>query len=75
MKKTIQTIKSLRLKDAPIRYNVINAIAKGIVVSSDTVLLVEHGGHLTFTVSWDRNVLNEITRSERRWRMGTTSKF
>ena len=32
MKKTIQTIKALRVKGAPISYNVINAIAKGIVV-------------------------------------------
>ena len=54
MKKTIQTINSLRLKGAPISYNVITAISKEIVVATDTTMLVEHGGHLTFTVKWAR---------------------
>ena len=45
MKKAIQTSKALRLKGAPISYNVINAIAKGIVVANDRAMLVEHGGH------------------------------
>ena len=66
MKKTIHTIKSLRRKGAPMSYNVINAIAKGIVVAIDRTMLVEHGGHLTFTVSWARNVLSEIAQSERK---------
>ena len=77
MKKTIQTIKSLRLKGTPISYNIINAIAKRIVVTNDRTMLVEHGGHLTFTVNWLGNVFNEITRSEREMvrRMATTSKI
>ena len=77
MKKAIQTIKALRLKGAPISYNVINAIAKGIVVTNDRTMLVEHGGHLQFTDNWARNVLNEVQRSEKKmvkW-MATTSKI
>ena len=46
MKKAIQTIKALCLKGATISYNVINAIAKGIVVANDRTMLVEHGQHL-----------------------------
>ena len=45
MKKAIQTIKPLRLKDDPISYNVINTIAKGIVVANDRTMLVEHVGY------------------------------
>ena len=65
MKKAIQTIKALRLKGNPISYNVINAIAKGIVVANDRTMLVEHGKHLKFKDNWARNVLNEVQRSEK----------
>ena len=77
MKKVIQTIKALRLKGALISYNVINAIAKGIVVANDRTMLVEHGGHLQFTDNWARNILNEVQRSEKKMvkRMATTSKI
>ena len=77
MKKAIQTIKALRLKGAPISYNIINAIAKGIVVANDRTMLVENGGHLQFTDNWARNVLNEVQRSEKKMvkRMATTSKI
>ena len=65
------------LKDESISYSVINPISKGIVVASDTAMLVEHGGHLTLTVYWAQNVLKEITPSERKMvrRIATTSKI
>ena len=77
MKKAIQTIKALRLKSAPISYNVINAIAKGIVVANDRTMLVEHEGNLKFTDNWARNILNEVRRSEKKMvnRMAATSKI
>ena len=77
MKKTIQTMKALRLKGALISYNVINAIAKGIVVANDKTMVVEHGEHLQFTDNWARNVLNEVERSEKKMvkLMATTSKI
>ena len=67
----------MRLKGAPISYNVINAIAKGIVVANDRTMLVEHGGYLQFTDTWARNVLNEVQRSETKMvkRMATTSNI
>ena len=66
MKKAIQTIKALRLKDVPISYNVINTIAKGIVVANDKTMLVEQVRHLKFTDNWARNVLNEVHQSEKK---------
>lgn len=77
MTKTIQTIRSLQCKSASIIYNVINAITKRIVVTSDRSMLVEQGGHLTFTVNWAHNVLNVIIQSERKmvWRMTTISEI
>ena len=66
MKKAIQTIKALRLKGAPISYNVINAIAKEIVVANDKTMLVEQGGHLKFTDNWAQNVLNKVQRSKKK---------
>lgn len=77
MTKTIQTIRSLQYKSASIIYNVINAITKRIVVASDRTMLVEQGGHLTFTVNWAQNVLNVIIQSERKMvrRMTTTTEI
>ena len=57
MKKTIETVQSLRLKGAPI------SSSKGIVVASDRILLVENGGHLSFSDSWARNIRNEMERN------------
>ena len=76
MKKAIQINKALRLKGASISYNVISAIAKGIV-ANDRTMLVEYRGHLKFTDNWARNVLNEVKRSERKMvkQMATTSKI
>ena len=39
MGKTIQTVKALHLKDAPVSIAVINTIAKGVVMSEDRCLL------------------------------------
>ena len=76
MNKTIKTINILRLKGAPISYNVSNTIAKGIVVGNDRTMLVEHGGYLQFTDNWARNVLTEVQCSETKMvkQMATTSK-
>lgn len=40
-------------------------------------MLVEQGGHLTFTVNWAQNVLNVIIQSERKMvrRMTTTTEI
>ena len=56
MAKTIQTVKALRLKGAPVSSAVINAIAKG-VMAEDRCLLTEYGGHLAFSDLWAGNIL------------------
>lgn len=57
MKKTIETIQALRLKGAPVTAAVINTIAKGIVMANDRTILVKHGGYLSLSHDWARNVL------------------
>ena len=57
MAKTIQTVKALRLKGAPVSSAVINAIAKGVVMAEDRCLLTECGGHLAFSGLWAGNIL------------------
>ena len=46
MAKTIQTVKVLHWKGAPVSSAVINAMAKGAVMTEDQCLLTEYGGHL-----------------------------
>ena len=50
MNKTIQLVKALRLKGAPISIPVITSIAKGIIEANDQTILVENGGYLTLEV-------------------------
>ena len=65
MEKTVTLIKALRLKGAPVNVNVINAVAKGIVMANDCTLLIEHGSNLSFSKQWERNILNEVVRTEK----------
>ena len=49
MKKSIDIIKALRWKAAPVSYSVMAAVARGVAISHDQSLLVENGGHLKFS--------------------------
>ena len=51
MTKTISIIKA---------YAVINAIAKGVIISHDRCLLVEHGGHIELSDDWARKILYKM---------------
>ena len=77
MKKIIETIQALRLKGAPVTAAVINAIAKGIVMANDRTILVEHGGYLSLSYDWGRNVLYCMEREGKKMtmRMATTEKI
>ena len=77
MKKTIETTQALRLKGAPVTAAVINAIAKGIVMANDRTILVEHGGYLSLSYDWGRNVLYHMDREGKKMtmRMATTKKI
>ena len=77
MNKTIQLVKVLRLKGAPISTPVITNIAKGIIEANDRTILVENGGYLTLNDQWGRNVLYRIRKDGKKktWRKGTTDKI
>ena len=70
-------MQSLPLKGAPISSSIINAIAKGIVIANDRMLLVEHGEHLSFSDSWAINIYKEMGRNGKKMkrRMATTCKI
>ena len=70
-------MQSLRLKGAPISSSIINAIAKEIVIANDRMLLIENGGHLSFSDSWASNIRSEMERNCKKMkkRMATTCKI
>lgn len=65
------------LKGAPVTAAVINAIAKGIVMTNDRTIFVEHGGYLSLSYDWVRNVLYRMEREGMKMtmRMATTEKI
>ena len=76
MAKTIQIVKFLGLKGAPVNSAAINAMSKIVVMAEDRCLLTEYGGHLVFSDQWARNTLNEIMQTEKKMvrRIATTTK-
>ena len=74
--RTIQTVKALRFKGAPVSSVVINVIAKGVVMAEDGCLFTEYGGHLIFSDQWARNILSEVMWTEKKMvrRIVTTLK-
>ena len=74
--KTIQTVKALRFKGAPVSSVVINVLAKGVAMAEDGCLFTEYGGHLIFSNQWTRNILSEVMRTEKKMvrRIVTTLK-
>ena len=58
MEKTIEIIKGLWLKGAPVSTAIINSVAKGIINANDRSLLDENGGYLSLNHQWGRNVLS-----------------
>ena len=77
MSKTINLVKALRLKGAPITSQVINSVAKGIIEANDRSILIENGGYLTLNTQWGRNVLYRIEKDEKKMtrRKATTEKI
>ena len=70
MKKTIEMVQSLRLNGAPVTAAVINGIAKEIVIANDRTLLAEHGGYLSLSYDWGRNVLCRMQREGKKMAVG-----
>ena len=76
LEKAITFINTLLLNGSPVNVNVINIIAKGIVMASDCILLAEHGCFLSFSKQYGRKTLIEVARIEGKMmrRIATTSK-
>ena len=76
MAKTIQIVKFLGLKGAPVNSAAINAMSKIVVMAEDRCLLTKYGGNLVFSDQWARNTLNEIMQTEKKMvrRIATTTK-
>ena len=68
-------MQSLRLKGVSISSFIINAIAKGILNANDRTLLVENGGHLSFSDSLTRNICNEMERNGKKMHGNNTQDF
>ena len=49
MNKVIEMVEALRLKGAPVTGEVINSVAKGIIIANDRSILLEHSGRLSFS--------------------------
>ena len=77
MKKTIDMVLNLRLKGAPVHASVINAVAKGIVLTNERSLLVENGGCISLNDDWARKILYQMELQGKKMvrRMATTAKI
>ena len=77
MSQTIEIVKALRLKAAPVSYSVIAAVAKGVVIARDRTLLAENGGHIKFSEDWARKILHNVMTEEKKMvsRLGSTASM
>ena len=57
MAKTIEMVKCLHLKGAPVSSSVIVAVAQGMILANDSSPLIENGGSIDLNRNWARHVL------------------
>ena len=57
MKKVIETATNLQLRGAPVSAAVIRAVARGVIIANDRLLLLENGGYIDLSADWSRQVL------------------
>ena len=69
--KVLTMIKSMRTSGAVINYNIMKAIALGIVKANDRTLLVENGGSLEFGRKWCESIKRRLDFVKRK---ATTAK-
>ena len=69
--KVMEMASSMRLAGAVVNYNVLIAIAKGIVTANDRTLLPEYGGTIRIGYKWCESVFKRMKWTKRK---GTTSK-
>ena len=77
MKKVIDTVSNLRLREAPVSSAVIRAVSRGVIIANDRSLLLENGGYIDLSMDWSRQVLYRFETLGRKMtsRMATTAKI
>ena len=74
MNKVIETVTNLRLMGAPMSAAVIRAVARGVTIESDRLLLLENSGYIDPSTDWKRQVLYRFGRKKTS-RVATTAKI
>ena len=69
--KVIEMAKTMRISGAVVNYNVLMAIARGLIIANDRTLLVENGGSIQLGSKWCTSVFKRMKWSKRKC---TTSK-
>lgn len=69
--KVMEMASSMRMSGAVVNYNILIAIAKGIITANDRTLLSEHGGTIKLGWKWCESVFRRMKWTNRK---GTTSK-
>ena len=70
-RKVMEMTASMRLAGAVVNYNVIIAVAKGIVMANDSTLLAENGGGISLGWRWCESIFRRMNWTKRK---GTTTK-
>ena len=65
-KKVMEMASNMRLSGAVVNYNILIAIAKGIVVANDRTSLKEYGGTITFSWKWCESVFRRMKWTKRK---------
>ena len=61
MTKVIYMVEALPVKGAPVTAEVINSVAKGLIIANDRSLLIENGVYIwSLSHEWGRNILYRI---------------
>ena len=77
MRKVIETVINLRLREAPMFTAVICAVARWVIIANDRSLLLENGSCIDLSMAWSREVLYRFENLGQKMisRMITTTKI
>ena len=70
-RKVMEMASSMRLAGAVVNYNVLIAVAKGIIIANDRTLLAENGSGIKLGWKWCESIFKRMNWTKRK---GTTSK-
>ena len=59
-------VETLCLKGAPVTAEVIISVAKGFIIANDWSLVIEHGGYISLSHQWGRNVLHRMEEEDKK---------